>query len=253
MIARGVRVLLVDDDPVNRLIVTTVLQRNMHHVVTVENGRDAIACVASQAFAIVLMDLQMSDIDGLEATRAIRRAEHGTGSRIPIVALTARAMKGDREACLAAGMDAYLAKPVQPADLINVVERLGADSPTETQPLEPAEDAVDLGELLSHTDGDRALVAELVTIFQTEAPGMLSDIRCAVEAHDARALESAAHRLRGSVGSFGARLASDAALILEMMGREGALGRAPACLIDLEREIQRVQDALLSHATEGAP
>jgi CheY-like chemotaxis protein len=125
--------LLVEDNPVNQTVARGLLTRQGHSVVVAANGKEALDAVqGAQRFDLVLMDLQMPEMDGLEATAAIRAGEEGTGKRLPIVALTAQAIHGDRERCLAAGMDAYLSKPVQPQQLFRtlteVARRTGTDA-----------------------------------------------------------------------------------------------------------------------------
>jgi two-component system, sensor histidine kinase and response regulator len=121
---RSLRVLLAEDNAVNRQLVNALLGKRGHSVVTVGNGRDAIAAVADGAIDLVLMDVQMPEMDGLEATAVIRTLEKVTGAHVPIIALTAHAMKGDREACLAAGADGYLSKPLNAKDLFALIEAL---------------------------------------------------------------------------------------------------------------------------------
>ena len=116
------RILVAEDNAVNRQLVTALLVKRGHTIVSVVNGREAVAAIANEAFDLVLMDVQMPEMDGLEATAAIRKLEAVTGAHVPIVALTAHAMKGDREICVAAGMDEYLSKPINPKALFALVE-----------------------------------------------------------------------------------------------------------------------------------
>ena len=115
------RILLVEDNLINQKVASRMLEKNGHAVVTVNNGKEALRALEGQEFDAILMDVQMPEMDGLEATAAIRAAEQDTGRRLPIVALTAHALTGDRERCLAAGMDGYLAKPIQTAQLLNAL------------------------------------------------------------------------------------------------------------------------------------
>jgi CheY-like chemotaxis protein len=121
---RSLRILVAEDNAVNRQLVTALLGKRGHTIVSVVNGREAIAAVAKNAFDIVLMDVQMPEMDGLEASTAIRQMEALTGAHVPIIALTAHAMKGDREICIAAGMDEYLSKPINPKQLFALIESL---------------------------------------------------------------------------------------------------------------------------------
>jgi CheY-like chemotaxis protein len=113
--AASLRILLAEDSPVNQRLASALLTKRGHHVAIAGNGREAIDLLERQPFDVVLMDVQMPEVDGLEATRAIRAREQGRGGHVPIVAMTAHAMPGDREKCLEAGMDRYLTKPIQPA------------------------------------------------------------------------------------------------------------------------------------------
>jgi HPt (histidine-containing phosphotransfer) domain-containing protein len=193
-------------------------------------------------------------MDGLEATRTIRLAESGTGRRVPIVALTAHAMKGDREACLAAGMDEYLSKPVRADELIEIVARLTGATARPPQPAAAAapqaplaaEPALDAADALARVAGDRQLLGELVDLFQEESPRVLEDMRHAIQVSDPKALERAAHKLRGSVASFSALGATQLALSLEIMGRDTSLHSddAARALAALEIELDRLRLAL---------
>jgi CheY-like chemotaxis protein len=213
-------------------------------VVSVENGRRAVEAVSAETFDLVLMDLQMPDLGGMEAAGLIRANEMGTGKHLPIVALTAHAMKGDREACFAAGMDSYLAKPVRPAELLALVDQLMGFSSSETEQAPVSEPAFDPTDVLARVEGDRTLLAELISIFLAESPTRLAEIRRCLKSGDAKALEHAAHTLRGSVGSLGARAAARAALALEIKGRDGDLAGAEVELAELEREMGRLESDL---------
>jgi two-component system sensor histidine kinase/response regulator len=258
------RVLLAEDNPINRRLVTALLEKRGHPVVTVDNGRSAVEAVMAAEtagiapFEVVLMDLQMPELDGLEATAAIRNAELGTGRHIPIVALTAHAMKGDRERCLAAGMDAYLSKPIRTAELIALIDQLTGTA----QPAAPVtsvadgdlgpEPPFDSDDVLGRVGGDRELLRELLGIFRQESPRLLSLIVHSLRVGDAKGLEQAAHTLRGSVGSFGATTAAKLALALEMAGRDGTLTDASDHIAALAREVTRIETGLAGLAGERA-
>jgi two-component system sensor histidine kinase/response regulator len=126
------QILLAEDNAVNQTLATRLLQKRGHSVVIVPNGREALAALDNQRFDVVLMDVQMPEMDGFQATAAIREKEIRTGAHIPVVAMTAHAMKGDRESCLAAGMDAYISKPIRASELFALIENALGSTPNET-------------------------------------------------------------------------------------------------------------------------
>ncbi|MBI3404661.1 MAG: Hpt domain-containing protein, partial [Acidobacteria bacterium] len=182
---------------------------------------------------------------GLEATTAIREREKSTGLRVPIIAITAHVMKGDRERCLAAGMDGYLPKPIEAQALFAMLEDSGKE------PARPAEDTrresnpvIDEQALLQRVQGDRKLLRELVAIFRNDRPAMLAKIRAKIRQRDAEGLRLAAHAIKGSLASFAAARAAELALQLETMGRENRLDRAGELFHLFEKETDRVEEAL---------
>ena len=244
---RPLRVLLVEDNPVNHRLAHEILSRRGHSVTVAENGREALDRLCDAIFDIVLMDVQMPEMNGLDATRAIRAGEHSTGRHLPIVAMTAHAMAGDRERCLAAGMDEYLSKPIRAEALISHVERFA--KPTDSSSSGPAP-AFNLDEALQQVDGDRDLLAEIAAIFLSDAPAMMADVAAAVAAGDPAAVSRTAHQLKGSILAFGAAAAAAAALSLEQSGRAGDLTTARAEVELLGAEIDRLREGLESLVNE---
>ena len=232
----SLRILLAEDSYVNQVLAVRLLEQRGHDVMAVKSGREAVAAVQSQHFDLVLMDVEMPAMDGLEATRVIRAAERDTGSHVPIVALTARAMRGDREQCLAAGVDGYVAKPIRAAQLFQAIEETmagaRASQPRQGDPEESCE--VDWDGALASVRNDRDLLRTVVEAFLEESPKLMEETRRAVDEQDAAKLRLAAHTLKGSMRLFGDTPASVCAEALETMGRSGDLSRARATLVDLE-------------------
>ncbi|MGC2401864.1 MAG: response regulator [Acidobacteriaceae bacterium] len=240
------RVLLADDNTVNQKLARRILEKRYCIVETTTSGRGVLSALEKQAFDVILMDVQMPEMDGFEATAAIRRKEKSSGKHVPIIAVTAHAMKGDRERCLAAGMDGYIAKPIQANELFAVIERLlpePAES-TDTSGTTGPEAVVDELALRDRVDNDDQLLQELVEVFRQDCPQSLKRIREAIAQEDSRALEMTAHAIKGAVGTFAARPAFHAALRLEIMGREYQISGAKRAYKTLETEIDRLQSAL---------
>jgi signal transduction histidine kinase/DNA-binding response OmpR family regulator len=242
---KSLRVLLAEDNPVNQQLAVKLLEKRGIKTVVVADGRQAVTALEEQSFDLVLMDVQMPEMDGFGATAAIRKKEQETGAHLPIIALTAHAMKGDRERCLAAGMDAYVAKPVSPQDLLEAMEavmKTSANQPKQLTP--PAHDVLDRAAALAQMDGDADLLAEMAELLLRDYSGQLSAIRAAVRDHDAKYLERAAHKLKGSLGIFGAKQAFESALLLETMARRADLTRAEETLVALEEALKCLAPAL---------
>jgi len=256
---RKLRVLVAEDNAVNQELAVRLLEKQGHTVAVARNGRetlDALEKATSRGFDVVLMDVQMPEMDGLEATAAIRQKEKATGRHLPIIAMTAHALKGDRERCLAAGMDDYLAKPIQAKELLAAVEGavLPAVETRESVPAEPRpEEILDRVTALARVDGDAKLLGELAGLFLADCARLLSAVRQAVTRGDAKALEYAAHALKSSVGNFAAHAAFEAAARLEMSGRQGDLAEAQEAYAALQQEIERLRPALRNLQREVAP
>ncbi len=250
---RALKVLVVEDNAFNQKVAFGMLTTMGHTVVMAGNGRESLDAYREDRFDVILMDVQMPYMDGLEATRRIRQLESNGDKRIPIVAMTAHAMKGDREECLKAGMDGYIAKPISSRELSDVLENISANilpARTEGPCPVPLEKPVDLSDLLRGVGGNKALLKEMLEIYREEYPVLSSEIRHAVSRKDAEALRIASHSLKGMVGGLGAQSAYGAALKLESMGREYDLTDAQHALEDLERELDRVSSALEQEAEE---
>ena len=272
-------ILLAEDNVVNQRVAVGLLEKHGHSVVVASNGKEAMQSLATQRFDLVLMDVQMPEMDGLEATAAIREAERAAGAWTPIIAMTAHTMKGDRERCLAAGMDAYLAKPVQPKALLATIESLrpavdanrrgcpeSADSTAETlalvaQRLDAAElspppandsdgETFDFQGLLARVEDDMDLLAEMIDLFLESSPLLMAEIEAAVSRQDSQAIERTAHALKGAMQSVGAGAAARAALHVEELGRSANLRTVDESLADLKGKFEELTSALIEY-TQG--
>jgi two-component system sensor histidine kinase/response regulator len=264
---RPLRVLLAEDNTVNQRLAVRILEKRGHAIVVACNGKEAVAALEREPFDVVLMDLEMPEMSGFEATAAIRHSEQGTGRHVPIIALTAHAMKGDRERCLAAGMDGYVAKPVQARELYQAMAEVVPAAPLppnppcqggegdNSSPLSPAgrgvggegRTIIDRSEALERVGGDVELLRELIEVFLQDCPRMMEEASEAMQAGDVAKLKRAAHSLKGSVGILGARAAFEAALRLETLTRQGDLSQAEAAW----RELCQTVEQLCSFLTRG--
>jgi CheY-like chemotaxis protein/HPt (histidine-containing phosphotransfer) domain-containing protein len=243
--ARRLNVLVAEDNATNQKLVVRLLELNGHRVTLAGNGREAVEKAEGGHFDVILMDVQMPEMDGFEATQAIRLRE-GDSAHTRIVAMTAHAMAGDRERCLAAGMDAYVSKPLRPDDLLSTIDRLVAAGPAHTAatpenvlPQQPAS-TVDRDVLLDDFGQNPTLLAEVITVFLAEAPRLLDALRGAASAQDAAAVAPAAHALKGSIGLFSKGSAFEAARRLESAAHEGDVGGFDEGVHEIDVELSRM-------------
>jgi two-component system sensor histidine kinase/response regulator len=243
---RALRVLVVEDNPVNQQLALHLLERRGHSAMVAENGREALSAIEKYKFDLVLMDVQMPEMGGLEATQAIREREKFMGGHLPVVAMTAHAMQGDRERCFEAGMDGYLAKPLDPKVFLQTVEHsaLPEDKSEAERGVPDSGRAVEESALLARFSGDRKLVLTLATAFRKDCPVMMARIRTAIRVRDAAALADAVHALKGSIGNFGSSDAFESAREVEKLAREGKLGGARELCSTLEKQIAAFLPAL---------
>jgi CheY-like chemotaxis protein len=243
------RVLLAEDSPVNQKLALGVLRRHGHEVTVVNNGREALQALERGTFDVVLMDIQMPELDGLDATAVIRAKEQSAGGHVPIVAMTAHAMKGDRERCLAAGMDGYVAKPVRSGELFAVLEQVLAGtrppgSSNKVAPPYPADDILDWDRLLAGMHGEIESLRELAELFEVECRQTLASMEAALVKGDAATLRRSAHTLQGSARVFDCEAVQQAALRLEHLARDQKLDQAPAAYHELRPLVDRLLEAL---------
>src|SRR5436305_4712069 len=264
-------ILLAEDNTVNQKLAVRLLDRMGYRADVVANGLEVLEALQRQRYDVILMDVQMPDMDGLEATRAIHK-RWPEEKRPRIIAMTANAMQGDREECLAAGMDDYLTKPIQITTLQQALVRAGLWapvhrrstrrlSPVQTAPLTletekqaefgPALDPTVLAELRQFQgEGEPDIVWELAEAFAFETPPLLETLRQAVASGQPEQLKRAAHNLKGSSNNLGARTMAALSAELEIIGKNGTVERAEELVTRLEQEYQRVCQALASEGAE---
>jgi len=282
---KRLHVLVAEDNAVNQRVIVRLLEKMGHIPILAYNGREAVEAYESRPFDVVLMDVQMPEMDGLAATQAIRQSEARNPGRrrLPIMALTAYAMRGDRERCLAAGMDEYLTKPVKPEELAAALNRLvqshdaapvdhttaaapssapqrpnGSDAVSEPRHRAPVgtdgtpagaaspEAGFDFSAALNYVGGDRELLDELLGIFVEDAPIRMKALRHAIGNAEATELTREAHTLKGALKVIGATTAAGLAQGLEALGRDGNMSEADKLAVALEREMDRLMQSLMA-------
>jgi two-component system sensor histidine kinase/response regulator len=242
---RRLRVLLVEDNLVNQQVAVGLLSRRGHEVKVAQHGEEALALLDRETFDIVLMDLQMPVMGGIEATTAIRERERGTAGHIRIVAMTAHAMSTDRERCLRAGMDGYLSKPIDPRTLYAAVEHEpGAGEPDDTIPPPPAEVTFDEQALLRRVSGDTVLMGEVIRLFLDDCPARLAAIADAVTREHAVDLRAAAHALKGAAANLSALNLVKTLDVLERVAAESHMNAAGGAWRQVAVEAALVVDTL---------
>jgi len=240
LIIQKKKILLVEDDLVNQRVAVGLLTRRGHEVIVANNGREALQALERDTFNIVLMDVQMPEMSGLDATAAIRTRERQTGGHIRIVAMTAYAMNGDRERCLRAGMDGYMSKPIDKKILFASVEQEESGEKAAPAPIE----AIDQNDVLERLGGDEHLFAEVIRLFLEECPHHLAHIKSAVDHRDAERIRTAAHALKGAAGNLSANGLFEAAHVLERIGAEARIEAAEGAWRRLSVEASHAMDAL---------
>ena len=252
------KVLLAEDNEVNRRLVRTLLEKRGHTVVLAENGQEALNALAREDVDVVLMDIQMPVMDGFEAIRAIRARETSSGGHLPIIALTAHAMKGDRERCLEAGADDYVTKPVRTAELLAAMERVMTQRTIPTPSGGPATNVststvLNATAALERVEGDHELLEELVGLFTEECVKMMADIQKALEERDGHLLARLAHTLKGSASNLGAVSVPEIARKLEEQARTQNWEGAAELVGSLQSEVERLRPELESLCRKATP
>jgi CheY-like chemotaxis protein/HPt (histidine-containing phosphotransfer) domain-containing protein len=250
------KVLLAEDSRVNQRLAIGLLGKHGHEVTVTNNGKEAVAAFEKERFDVVLMDVQMPEMDGIEATAVLRAIERQSGRRTPIIAMTAYAMKGDREMCLEAGMDDYVSKPVRAQQLFEAIERVlhraaSKDSPSDDAAAQEDGDVINWSEALANAGEDRDLLKDMAALFLRDSPELWRKVQDAVASENADRLAKAAHRLKGESSVFGAHRALALALQLEEMGKNNDLAKAPQTLQQTEVELARLRRELEAFCASG--
>jgi CheY-like chemotaxis protein/HPt (histidine-containing phosphotransfer) domain-containing protein len=243
------RILVVEDNEFNQELAMKLLQKRGHSAVLAADGKAALAAWERERFDLILMDVQLPEMDGLAVTQAIRANEKAAGgkTRVPIVALTAHAMKRDRERCLGAGMDAYASKPIRAAELFAVIDQLlpGVALAPGAPSVKTGPGAVfDVETALSMVDGSRELLAQMGQSFINQSAKSLQELQESTLRGDAAAVERAAHRLKSAVGSLGARRSYEAALRMEQLGQAGDVAGFQPAYAELAETVGQLREAL---------
>jgi CheY-like chemotaxis protein len=235
------RILLAEDTEISQRVVVDLLKRWGHTSSVVQNGQEVLDALAGESFDLVLMDVEMPIMDGLEVTRLIREREQATNTHLPIVAITAHAMAGDRERFLAAGMDAYIPKPIQAEDVIGVIQELAVKYEIAAVKSEPV---LDREQAMRQLEADPELFQSLADILIASLPELQAQIEQAIAQGDSEALRRAAHKAKSSVGPFRANAAYEAAYRLEMVGEQEDFSHAESAFNRLKQELSRLKQAL---------
>jgi two-component system, sensor histidine kinase and response regulator len=237
------RILLAEDGLINQKVAVNLLKQRGHSVVIASNGKEAVVAYQRERFDLILMDIEMPEMDGQAAAAAIREIEKRKGGRIPIVAMTAHAMKGDRERFLSMGMDGYIAKPIDVTRLYETVESI---APAVDEPLNASNETLESENRFNHdtvlaaAGGDQEVVRELIELFPVECKKLCEDIRHAFLHEDFTQLKRAAHTLKGSLLLFGAQVVADNALKLEHLAEEAKQEEAKKVWTQLEIDVNQL-------------
>jgi CheY-like chemotaxis protein len=245
----SLHILVAEDNMINQRLVTALLEKAGHRVTLAGNGDEALSRWRESHFDLILMDVQMPETDGFEATRQIRHREQGSGTHVPIVATTAHAMMGDRDRCLQAGMDEYLSKPIDRQELLEVLARQATKRNVSTSSnggpmLSENPEIVNKADVLSRLDGDEELFREIIGIFLMDSQSLVDQVSAAIAAQNSEDLERSAHKLKGAVGTFTKGKALSAAQQLETMGRERDLTGAEDVFAQLKQQVGILETVL---------
>ncbi len=243
---RMVKILVAEDNATNQKVAIRILEKLGYRADVVANGKEAVVAVDMIPYNLVLMDVQMPEMDGFEATGIIRNKEKLQGTHIPIIAMTAHALKGDKERCIEAGMDDYVSKPIQPKELVVAIERCLSDSQSsgqkpvfETKSVQKS--VFDRSAFLERLDGDEELMEEIVQVFMADFPAQLAMLKDALSQDNAYALERQAHAMRGAAANIEAKTLKSIAFEIETAGNSKDISQADSLIEKLEMEFEELK------------
>ncbi len=260
------RILLAEDHPINQKLATHLLEKMGHSICIAENGKKVMDTLEEDkdGFDLILMDIQMPEMDGMTATRKIRVLEQKTGKHMPIIAMTAHVMKGDREKCIDGGMDGYLSKPIRREVLVSEIKRVmsewggqRSESDEKTEKIashksSAAREIFDEDDALNRLDGDSEMLNELLELFEEHSGNMVSMITDALKARDCELLTKAAHSMKGALANISANAARDAAWDVEEKAAKGDIIAAGKAVTKLLKQISLLRERLGEvHAEKG--
>jgi CheY-like chemotaxis protein len=244
-----IRLLLAEDNVLNQKVALGVLRKIGYQADVAFNGQEVLAALEKAPYDLILMDVQMPEIDGFEATRVIRQKEKMTGQHTPIIAITAHAMTGDRELCLEQGMDDYVSKPIQSKDLSAAIKRQ-LDKVASSMPESPSYDGSDTQAgfdkriLLDRLEGDEELFKEIVKTFLDDVPLQIEKMKQALREENLNQLEKQAHALKGAAMNIGGNALQTVAFALEVSGKNLDLNRAGPLVQNIDKEFESLKKAL---------
>ena len=248
-----VRILLAEDNEINQKVALGILKNFGYRADVVSNGKDAVNAMEKAHYDIVIMDCQMPEMDGYTATGEIRNLRSNVlNHSVPIIAMTAHAIKGDREKCLASGMDDYISKPIQPEKLLEVIDKWLSRSKKVHPEKEPADipsanKVFDKSGFLNRLLGDKTLAAEILDGFLSNVPSQVRELRKAVDIGDAQTIRQKAHSLKGASANIGAMALEEIALQVELAGKDNDLIKASSLISELDNQFKILKESLPSN------
>ena len=246
----NLHILIAEDNPVNQKLARCILEKRGHTVMIVNNGKEAITALEEEQFNLVLMDIQMPEMNGYDATAFIRQKEKKTGSHIPIIAMTAYAMKGDLERCLEAGMDAYISKPIQPEKVFEIIEHFvnnSEEAKFNRKIKKYTHEVFDRDAALAIVDNDTEFLRDIIDIFFENTPKQMAEIKKAIDVKDTIMIGMQAHSLKSASESICANSIKDIVYKMEIAAKNKEIDKVEALNKKLEDEFERFKSFMYNY------